>query len=271
MDSTTATPTKDPGSAAAAELPPSRGTLLGRLFTAVLLLAGLIGAGVIALQWEPRLLPIRVVTVEGEMHGLSRQSLEDTIAEQITGGILTQDLAALKAEVEALPWIHRAAVRRAWPDHIAVTVSEHEAVARWGENGLVTADGIVFRPRDGRLPAGLARLDAADDAQAAEVVERLLDWGPRLMGLGLLIDGISRDARGDWSLKLLGGTELMLGTNDIDSRFERLIAAYPQVEAIGIPARVDLRYSNGLAVRWVPSTNIGGAERVAANMIRKRS
>jgi hypothetical protein len=24
-------------------------------------------------------------------------------------------------------------------------------------------------------------------------------------------------------------------------------------------------------VRWVPSTNIGGAERVAANMIRKRS
>jgi len=242
----------------------SRGTALGRLFSALLLLGGLAGAGWIALQWEPRLLPIRIVTVEGEMHGLSRAALEETIAEQITGGILTQDLGVLQAEVEALPWIHRASVQRIWPERIEVTVSEHEAVARWGENGLVTAEGIVFRPRDGRLPAGLARLDAKDD-WGPEVVHRYQDWAPQLMALGLLIDGIRRDARGDWSLRLLGGTELLLGTDDIDIRFDRLIAAYPQVEAIGIPARIDLRYSNGLAVRWRPTTNTGGSpERVAA-------
>jgi hypothetical protein len=35
------------------------------------------------LQWEPRLLPIRVVTIDGEMHGLSRESLQQTIAEHI--------------------------------------------------------------------------------------------------------------------------------------------------------------------------------------------
>jgi cell division protein FtsQ len=262
MDETMAPPAAD---ARAVPPPASRGKLLGRLFTAVILLVGLAGAGYIALQWEPALLPIRVVSVEGEMHGLSRQALEETIAEHISGGILTQDLAALKADVEALPWIHRAAVRRIWPDRIEVTVSEHEAVARWGENGLVTADGIVFRPRDGRLPAGLARLDAPADDQAPAVAARFLDWGPRLLVLGLVIDGVHRDARGDWSLTLLGGTELMLGTDDIEVRFNRLVAAYPQVEAIGIPARIDLRYSNGLAVRWLPSTNTGGSpERVAA-------
>ena len=266
------TPTVAPGAQTHTPPPPSRGTLLGRLFTAVLLLAALTGAGYVALQWEPRLLPIRVVTVEGEMHGLSRQSLEETIAGHITGGILTQDLAALKTEVEALPWIHRAAVQRIWPDRIEVTVSEHEAVARWGENGLVTADGIVFRPRDGRLPAGLARLDAPSDEQAPAVVERFIDWGPRLMALGLVIDGVTRDARGDWSLILLGGTELMLGTDDIEARFERLVAAYPQIEAIGMPERIDMRYSNGLAVRWLPSTNTGGhPERVAALTEPKRS
>jgi cell division protein FtsQ len=270
MDATTASTTADPRPRAVTAT--SRGMLLGRLFTAVLLLAGLAGAGYIALQWEPRLLPIRVVTVEGEMHGLSRQALEETIAEQISGGILTQDLAALKAEVEDLPWIHRAAVQRIWPDRIEVTVSEHAAVARWGENGLVTADGIVFRPRDGRLPAGLARLDGADDGRAPEVVGRFLDWGPRLLMLGLVIDGVRLDARGDWTLVLLGGTELMLGTDDIETRFERLAAAYPQVEAIGIPTRIDLRYSNGLAVRWLPTTNTGGRpERLAALPERNRS
>lgn len=249
----------------------SRIALIARLFTAVVILGALVGAGFIALKWEPLVLPIQVVTIDGEMRGLSKESLQQTIAEHISGGILTQDLAGLKAEVEGLPWIESASVRRIWPDRIVFTVREHEAVARWGENGLVTAQGVVFRPRDGRLPAGLPRLDGADD-MAPEVVERFQHWHPRLAELGLIIDGISRDARGDWSLMLLGGTELYLGTEDIETRFERLLAAYPQVEAIGIPTRIDLRYSNGFAVRWLPRASAGtGPDRVAAIKPRERS
>jgi cell division protein FtsQ len=239
---------------------------VGRLLTAVIMIGTLIGAGFVALEWEPRLLPIRNVTVDGEMHGLSRESLQQTIAEHIDGGILTQDLGALKAHVEALPWISTASVQRIWPDRLVVSVSEHEAMAQWGNNGLVTEDGIVFRPRDGRLPAGLVRLDGADD-MALDVVERYLRWHPQLAELGLIIESVVRNARGDWTLTILGGTELYLGTDDIEMRFRRLLAAYPQVEAIGIPTRIDLRYSNGFAVRWVPRTATS-AERVAANISR---
>lgn len=248
---------------------PSSLALVARLLTAVALIGALIGAGFLALHWEPRLLPIRVVTVDGEMHGLSRESLQQTIAEHIDGGILTQDVAALKARVEELPWIHRASVRRVWPDRLVFTVTEHEAVARWGDNGLVTEAGIVFRPRDGRLPVGLVRLDGADD-RAPEVVERYRRWHPQLAQLGLIIDAVVRNARGDWTLILLGGTEIYLGTEDMELRFKRLLAAYPQVEAIGIPVRIDLRYSNGFAVRWVPRTG-ARPERVAAIQSRQRS
>jgi len=254
-----------------ANAPPSRGALIGRLVTAVIILGTLVGAGFIAAEWEPRLLPIRVVTIDGEMRGLSKQSLQQTIAEHITGGILTQDLVALKAEVEDLPWIDRASVRRVWPDRIIFTVTEREAIARWGENGLVTATGVVFRPRDGRLPAGLPRLEGADDF-APEVVRRYQQWHPRLAELGLIVDTVARDARGDWRLTLLGGTELNLGTGDLDARFERLLAAYPQVEALGIPSRIDLRYSNGFAVRWLPRLESGTeSDRVAAINTGERS
>jgi cell division protein FtsQ len=265
----TSTSAEPAPAASAAPTHPSSGALIARLLTALAIIAALVGAGALALDWEPRLLPIRVVTVDGEMHGLSRESLQQTIAEHIDGGILTQNVAALQQRVEDLPWIHRASVRRVWPDRLVFTVSEHEALAQWGDNGLVTKDGVVFRPRDGRLPAGLVRLDGAD-ALAPDMVERYRRWHPKLAELGLIIDAVVRNARGDWTLTLLGGTELYLGTDDIEARFERLLAAYPQVEAVGIPTRIDLRYSNGFAVRWVPRAD-ARPERVAANISRDRS
>lgn len=252
--------------AAADDAVMTRGTLIARLLIALLLIGTLVGASWIAKQWEPTLLPVRVVGLEGEMHGLSREALTQTISAEITGGILTQHLGQLRARVEALPWVAEATVRRVWPDRIQVRVREHHAIARWGETGLVTADGIVFRPTDGRLPAGLARLGAPDDALAPEVVERFRHWGPRLLGLGLIVNGVQRDARGDWSLQLLGGTDVLLGTDDVEQRLERLIVAYGQIEAIGIPTRLDLRYSNGLAVRWLPVGGVAaGPKRIAAN------
>ncbi|MFP4075824.1 MAG: cell division protein FtsQ/DivIB [Halochromatium sp.] len=244
----------------------TRLTLLTRLLSALLLSGALGVGGWIALQWEPVLLPVRAISIEGEMHGLSREDLQRTISAEISGGILTQDLAALRTRVQRLPWVERASARRLWPDRIQLHVREHTAIARWNDNGLVTERGVVFRPNDGRLPAGLARLGAADDAHAPEVVARFHDWGSRLLALGLIVDGVRRDARGDWSLELLGGTEVLLGTDDVERRLERLIAAYAQVEAIGIPTRLDLRYSNGLAVRWLPAgSRDGGSKRIVAH------
>ncbi len=252
--------------AIASARPLTRLSILSRLFSAVLLIGALIGASWIGLQWEPTLLPVRAVSIEGEMHGLSREALQQTISKEITGGILTQDLATLRARVQALPWVEQATARRIWPDRIQVTVREHSAIARWNESGLVTEQGVVFRPSDGRLPAGLARLGAADDEQAPEVVGRFLNWGSRLLALGLIVDGVQRDARGDWSIELLGGTDVLLGTDDVEERLERLIAAYSQIEAIGNPTRLDLRYANGLAVRWLPIGNsVGAPKRIAAN------
>lgn len=249
------------------EPPPlTRAALLIRLLAALLLLAGLIGTGWIVKQWEPLLLPVRVISIEGEMHGLSSAALQQTVSDAITGGILTQDLDSLRTQLRALPWVAEATVRRVWPDRIQISVREHNAIARWRETGLVTENGVVFRPTDGRLPAGLARLGATDDGLAPEVVNRFLDWGPQLLELGLIVDGVHRDARGDWSIQLLGGTEVLLGTDDIEQRLARLVAAYGKIEAIGIPTRLDLRYSNGLAVRWLPTGATGGGpRRVAAN------
>ncbi|MBK1716466.1 cell division protein FtsQ [Thiocystis violacea] len=213
------------------------------------------GAGIWLLgQWEPRLLPIRVIQVEGELHHHSSQLLQENLGERLRGGILTANLADLKTAAEDLPWVGRASLRRIWPDTLRVRVEEHRPIARWNLDGLVTAEGVVFRPGGGTIPPGLPLLEG-DDARAPEVTARYLKWREELMLVGHLIQTLSVDPRGDWRVALVMGTELRLGTGLVEERLSRYIASAPQLEAAGKPLMVDLRYSNGFSVKWAPNAD----------------
>ncbi|EGV32058.1 cell division protein FtsQ [Thiorhodococcus drewsii AZ1] len=199
--------------------------------------------------WEPRVLPILVIEVEGGLHHHSSELLQQTLSERLHGGILTADLDDLKSAAEELPWVGHANLRRVWPDRLLVRVEEHRPIARWNADGLVTAEGIVFHPLSRTIPAGLPLLEG-DDKRAPEVAKRYQQWRDELMLAGHLIQSLSVDPRGDWRVVLVMGTELRLGTGPVEERLARFIASAPQLEAAGRPLVVDLRYSNGFAVKW---------------------
>ncbi len=201
--------------------------------------------------WEPRLLPVRIIEVQGELHHHSSELLRDTLSQRLQGGFLTADLRDLKQAAERLSWVGGAGIRRVWPDRLQVRVVEHRPVARWKGDGLVTAEGVIFRP-SGPIPAGLPLLDG-EAVRARELVERYLKWRDSLMLAGQLIDTLAVDPRGAWRLDLVSNTRLELGTADIERRLTRFIGAAPQLEAAGRAKVVDLRYSNGFAVKWAGS------------------
>ncbi len=205
-------------------------------------------------HWESRILPIMLIEVEGELHHHSSRLLQETLSERLNGGILTTDLAALKRAAEELPWVGRASVRRVWPDRLRVRVEEHRPIARWNTDGLVTAEGVVFHPNSGTVPAGLPLLEG-DDKQAPKIAARYLKWRDELMLVGHLIQTLSVDPRGDWRVELVMGTTLRLGTGPVEERLARFIASTPQLEAAGQPTVVDLRYSNGFSVKWATSAD----------------
>jgi cell division protein FtsQ len=217
--------------------------------SALVLIGLMVGGGHLLLRLEPELLPVRVVSIEGEVRRLPLEQLQERVSEHLSGGIVTQDLAVLKEAVEDLAWVDTASLRRVWPDRLVLSVREHAPLARWGADGLVTAEGVVFRPESGELPHGLAQL-AGSDGQAPEVVARFRDWRPRFEALGLGILDLELDARGAWTLETDAGFNLLLGKRAIDGRLERFLSAYPALAAAGQPQTVDMRYSNGLAVSW---------------------
>ena len=62
------------------------------------------------------------------------------------------------------------------------------------------------------------------------------------------------DARGAWTLELEQGPLVHLGSRDLAARVERFLRLFPRLMASGAGrmAVVDMRYANGLAVRWQP-------------------
>jgi len=216
---------------------------------AVGLLSLLGGSGYLLMLWEPRELPVRAVTVTGALKHLSSHQLQKAVIAHLSGGVLTQDLAELKTAVEAMPWVRSASLRRRWPDRLELSVVERVALARWGKGALVGADGVIFKPAASDFLQRLPRLSGTS-RDAPKLVQHLLAWKPKLRALGLEIEALALDARGAWTLRLSAGFGLALGKVRVQERISRFIRAYPVLIRIGVPSLIDMRYSNGLAVRW---------------------
>jgi cell division protein FtsQ len=95
--------------------------------------------------------------------------------------VATVDLAAIRARVEELAPVRSAEVSRAWPDKIAIHVTERQAVVAVDREGAwrgVDDQGVVFRDypeRPDNLPTVTMRASTTVEAlaEAARVVDSL--------------------------------------------------------------------------------------------------
>src|SRR2546428_9476311 len=93
------------------------------------------------------LFPIRELEVDHGLKHSTRQQIEAAVRGSIAGNFFAVDLSAIRAAIEQLPWVRRVTVRRVWPDRIEVSVEEHVALARWGDEALVNTYGERFPGR----------------------------------------------------------------------------------------------------------------------------
>lgn len=220
------------------------------LISLALLIA--VTAGWQSYQWLmlPTTLPIRSVTLAGELKYVVPGDLQALLQKEVEAGFFSIDLAAIKRRVESLPWVYQASLRRIWPDRLQVTIEEQRPIARWGDEGLVNRYGDIFTadatelaelpvivgPRE-RCKALIADFNAADGL---------------LYPLGLKLVSLSEDERGDQRLLLANGIRLALGRKHREQRLLRFVASYHNTlqPLIAGVARFDLRYPNGFAVQW---------------------
>ena len=203
-----------------------------------------------AILTDPTVLPLKRVRIVGELTHLDRVDLERAVSEAARGGFFTVDVQRVWRAARELPWAEEVSVRRVWPAELRIHVKERVAVARWGDDGLLTARGEVFRPGSGKLPQDLPQL-AGVDSQAPEVLKRHGELSARLVPLGLALSRLRQDARGAWWLSFTDGLAVAVGAEGVDMRLERFLRLYPQLASRGEGklVEVDLRYPHGLTVR----------------------
>lgn len=196
--------------------------------------------------------PVSRVAVTGSLLHLDRNLLVERVRSHLNGaGFMTVDLDAIRADVLQLPWVADVSIQRRWPDQLVISVTEQEAIARWGKDGLLNRRGQVFRPQPLGDVSQLPLLYGPDNL-SGEVVERYAQMRELLSEQKLPLIDLGSDERGSWSATLQGGVVLRLGTGDILKKMRSFSRVYhaelsTQMERI---AYIDLRYGNGLVVGW---------------------
>ena len=195
--------------------------------------------------------PVRYVEVEGSFQRVTPIQVEAAVAEGLNAGFMTVSLSALRERVQQLEWVDRANVGRRWPDTVIVRVTEQQAAARWGENGLLNVRGELFTEGAQHSFAELPSL-AGPPGTERDVARRYLAVRGELADAGLTLERLELDERGAWLLKLAGGQEIRLGRRDIDERLHRFFKVVAPTLAADLKRvdYVDLRYTNGFAVGW---------------------
>jgi len=213
---------------------------------------------------------LKTIVVDGELDRVARRDIVNALQGRVRGTFFTVDLESVRSVFEDIPWVRSAELRRRWPDSLEVRIEEQVALARWGqqrrEAQLVNARGELFR---GQSDAALPVL-AGPAGSEGEVTRRYISFRDALAPLGLTPTQVLLSSRLAWQLKLSNGITVQLGRDSerdrVEERLARFVSAFPQTLA-NLRQRidyVDLRYSNGFAVRAAeaPRTEPAGHKRV---------
>jgi len=200
---------------------------------------------------DPARLPVTAVRIENGLQRLEQDEVRKAVLPYARQGFLRVDVDRIRGELEALPWVAAASVRRSWPDVLVVRIREQQPRARWSHGGLLNPQGELFSPAQSEQWQQLALLRGPKETQTVVMQEYQAMQG-MLTPLGLRISHLTMNERRAWSLYLDNGLQLRLGRNDTHVRLLRFVRVYGNVlqPRLGAIDSVDLRYTNGFAVRW---------------------
>lgn len=203
---------------------------------------------------KPTRFPIVDVKVFGATH-LNRDQVQHFLKPLVQRGFFGIEIDEVKNRLLQEPWIAEVNVRRIWPNQVYINIIEKTPIAIWNETSLLSSKGELFNPGENNLPADLPQLIGPESKQLF-MMENYFKIASVVKPLSFKITRLEWMSGQFWNLTLDNGIKITANNKDILTRLGHFVKVYQKI--IGERANdvdyVDLRYSNGLAVKWKTTT-----------------
>lgn len=189
--------------------------------------------------------------------GINPYTKDSEIVKAIKKGELNNffklDVNQVQNNLENLPWVYSASVRKHWPDEIDVYVVDQVPIAQWNDDFFINQYGVIFQADKTRVTEPLPKLFGPEGSEAL-ALENYRNMSNLLTYVKLDITELVLTERHAWQLTLEDGVFIYLGREDRIKRVQRFMDAYKQIKAYAKKDMqvdyIDLRYDTGMAVGW---------------------
>ncbi|MBV53063.1 MAG: hypothetical protein CL816_03240 [Coxiellaceae bacterium] len=194
---------------------------------------------------------VHSVKVMGDIGQVDQAQLQSTIVGTVHGTFFTVDIARCQQAITELAWVKEVNVRRVWPDTLVVRITENQPLAHWGKNKILVDSGELLPNYSSEL-VGVPVFTGPTNS-SGRVYAMYQKLSSQLASIQLQVGDLALTPRGEWQLTTSAGMVVKLGHDHVVRRLERFTELYPTLveERSGVISEVDLRYRNGVAVRWV--------------------
>jgi cell division protein FtsQ len=200
---------------------------------------------------NPAYFPFRHLRILGEHTHTNPNQLSKVVSPYLRESFFSIKIRKLEDALLNFPWIADISFRKVWPDTLILQIKEQHAIAYFGNRQLMNEQGNLFSPPLATFPVGLPKLNGPVNSQI-QVFEEYQQIQQMLAPLKLNISELVMDARQAWGMVLNNKITVVLGRRDIEGRLIRFIVLYPRVigDRISQVESIDLRYENGVAIKW---------------------
>lgn len=219
-------------------------------FIVVMALLGYVWHSLATWLEDEQRVPLKTILISGERQFLNDDDVKRVIRKGQHGSFIELDVDKAHDDVESLPWVYQASIRKQWPDTLRVYVVEQTPVARWQDDMLLNQYGESFQAQ---APEALQHLPVLFGPGGSETtaLEGYRSMQSLLQSSGLKIAELFLSERFAWHLRLDNGVNIDLGRTEFMGRLQRFIDVYPLLlKNEKEVSYVDLRYDTGLAVGW---------------------
>ena len=198
-------------------------------------------------------LRVEQLVLEGAVEHVAVTELEAQLAPTLQASFLTLDLDDVREQLERMPWVYRAGVRRRWPNTVVIEIEEQRPIARWGLDGFLNHEGEYFPGAFADRWSELARLEGPAGSER-HMTRRYQSLEALLEPTGLQVVALHEDSLGQVGAELHNGVLLQLGADNHRERIGRFVTLWREQLEEQPVMRIDMRYEHGAAVALLPAS-----------------